>query len=218
MYPAGTPIEGQVYLIGEPPAEISISPDPTCGRYHQKQLTTRHYVVNEKGGLANVWVYVQNATGRFSAPTQEVVLDQFGCEYQPYVFALMTKQLVRIKNSDPFLHNVNTVASVQPEHRFNITQPNQRKQDFKVFLRPELPLKFMCNVHPWMIAYAGVFEHPYFAVTDSGGRFEIPAGLPPGRYTLVARHLKAGKILSEIELAEGANARPLDMAFDISVR
>ena len=217
-YPAGMPIAGQVLLSGEPPREIPISVDPTCGRYHQKQLTTRHYVVDESGGLANVWVYFENATGNFSAPTQAVVLDQSACEYQPYVFAVMTKQPVRIKNSDPFLHNVNTLASVHPGHRFNIAQPNQTKADTKRFERPELALRFMCNVHPWMLAYAGVFEHPFFAVTDSEGRFEIPAGLPAGRYTLAARHLKAGKILREVEIADGVSAEPLTMTFDISAR
>jgi hypothetical protein len=216
MYPAGMPIVGQVLLSGEPPRETPISLDPTCGRYHQKPLTTRHYVVSDSGGLANVWVYVQNATGSFSAPTEEVVLDQAGCEYQPYVFAVMTKQPVRIKNSDPFLHNVNTVTSVHSAHRFNIAQPNQTKADTKRFDRPELPLKFMCNVHPWMLAYAAVFEHPFFAVTDSEGRFEIPAGLPAGRYTLAARHLKAGKILREVEIAGGVSADPLTMTFDLS--
>lgn len=38
-----------------------------------------------------------------------------------------------------------------------------------------------------MNAWAAAFDHPYFAVTDSQGRFEI-SGIPPGSYTVVAWH------------------------------
>jgi hypothetical protein len=209
---------GHVRLSGQPPRELPIALDPICGRLHQKPLTTRHYVVGQHGGLANVWVYLQNAVGHFSTLTQHVVLDQVGCEYQPFVFAVMIKQPVSIRNSDPFLHNVNTVASPHPVHRFNIAQPTRNKVDTKRFDQPELPLKFMCNVHNWMFAYAGVFEHPFFAVTDSQGRFEIPAGLPPGRYIVAARHLKAGEVLRELEIAEGAGAAPLEMVLKVPSR
>ena len=36
-----------------------------------------------------------------------------------------------------------------------------------------------CNIHPWMGARVGIFDHPYFAVTDDDGAFTIklaPAG------------------------------------------
>ena len=36
-----------------------------------------------------------------------------------------------------------------------------------------------------------VFAHPWFAVTDAEGRFELPP-LPPGRYELEARHRRSG--------------------------
>jgi hypothetical protein len=42
-----------------------------------------------------------------------------------------------------------------------------------------------------MDAYAGVLSHPYFAVTASGGAFELK-GLPPGTYTVEAWHEKLG--------------------------
>ena len=44
-----------------------------------------------------------------------------------------------------------------------------------------------CDVHPWMTAWIGVFNHPYFAVTSSDGSFTI-SHVPPGNYTLAAWH------------------------------
>ena len=32
---------------------------------------------------------------------------------------------------------------------------------------------FSCNIHPWMDAYVWVFDHPYVAVTDKDGNYEI---------------------------------------------
>ena len=46
-----------------------------------------------------------------------------------------------------------------------------------------IPVK--CNQHPWMKAYIGVMKHPFFAVSDDDGAFEIK-GVPPGTYTVVA--------------------------------
>jgi hypothetical protein len=48
-------------------------------------------------------------------------------------------------------------------------------------------IRVVCDVHVHMNAWAAAFEHPYFAVTDEQGRFEIP-DIPPGTYRLVAWH------------------------------
>src|ERR1041385_8695627 len=48
-----------------------------------------------------------------------------------------------------------------------------------------------CDVHPWMSAYIGVFEHPFFAVTKPDGTYTIKtAGLPDGDYTVTFWHEK----------------------------
>ena len=42
----------------------------------------------------------------------------------------------------------------------------------------------VCTRHPWMRATIAVFDQPYFAVTDEGGRFSLDS-VPPGSYTLM---------------------------------
>jgi polysaccharide lyase family 4-like protein len=48
-----------------------------------------------------------------------------------------------------------------------------------------------CDVHPWMSAYAGVFDHPFFSVTKTDGKFTI-SDLPAGTYEIDAWHERLG--------------------------
>ena len=188
-------ITGKVVLKGTPPPEITIdmasSPDKFCVAAHSTPVTTRHYLVSKDGGLANVLVYVKSGLeGKtFPAPTTEPVLDQVGCMYQPYVIGVMVNQKFKIKNSDPTMHNVHAVPKPNLNTEFNLAQPIKDQVSEKSFDKPEVPVKFLCNVHAWMFAYVGVFEHPYFAVTDKDGNFKI-SGLPNGKYTFEAYHVK----------------------------
>lgn len=203
----GAEISGKVTLKGTPPPEAKISTmDPVCGKLNNNQLpSTRHYVTASDGGLANVWVFIKNPpAGGGGAPAgADPVLDQVGCMYQPYVLGMRAGQKLVIRNSDPVLHNINTSAAAVSSHRFNIAQPTKGQENPKVFDQPELPLKFMCNVHNWMFAYAGIFDHPYYAVTDKDGKFTLPATLPAGKYTVVAKHMKAGETTQEVTVGDG---------------
>ena len=186
-------LTGRVVLQGTPPAEITIdmasSPDKTCGAAHSTPVTTRHYLVGKDGGLANVLVYVKSGleSKTFPAPTTESVLDQIGCLYEPYVMGVMVNQKFKIKNSDPTMHNVHATPKVNTE--FNFAQPIKDQVTERSFDKVEVPVRFMCNVHNWMFAYIGVFDHPFFAVTDKDGNFKI-SGLPDGKYTFQAYHVK----------------------------
>ncbi len=44
-----------------------------------------------------------------------------------------------------------------------------------------------CTIHPWMKGWIRVFGHPYYALTDDNGKFEIKKA-PAGRYNLVVWH------------------------------
>jgi hypothetical protein len=56
---------------------------------------------------------------------------------------------------------------------------------------PEVMVGIRCDVHPWMRAYLGVLDHPYFAVTSNDGSFQLP-NVPAGDYTLAAWHERLG--------------------------
>lgn len=201
-------VKGKVVLKGTPPAEkpiAALKSDPNCGKANAAaQVTTRNYVVAADGGLANVLVQVkQGLSGSFPAPATKPLIDQLGCMYEPYISAVMVGQKFDVRNSDPFMHNVN--ASAKINKGFNFAQANAGQVNEKVFDKPE-QVRFACNVHPWMIAYVNVLEHPFFAVTNPQGEFELPAGLPAGKYTVEVSHLKAGVQTFEVEIAVGKGA------------
>ena len=70
------------------------------------------------------------------------------------------------------------------------------------FDKAEAPFKVKCDVHPWMGAFLGVFDHPYFAVTDDSGSYTI-SGLAPGKYVIEAWHEKLGSQIADITVDDG---------------
>jgi hypothetical protein len=187
-------ITGKVVLKGTPPAErtIDLSPDPKCGALHTAAVSTRHYAVGADGGLANVFVYLKSGVTPSTTPppTEGQMLDQVGCMYEPYVMGVQVNQKFKIRNSDPTLHNVHaTPKPGGPNKEFNFAQPVKGMVSERSFAGPEVMVRFKCDVHPWMFAYVGVLDHPYFAVTGKDGTFKI-ANVPPGKYTVEAYHVK----------------------------
>jgi hypothetical protein len=187
---------GKVVLVGTPQPEKVIKFDQVCGAMHDQPVTTRHFVVSPDGGLANVLVYISRGTERlhYAMPITPVLIDQKDCMYQPYVVGAMVNQPIEFKNSDPILHNIHSLPKVSGNMEFNIAQPLKDQSDLRYFSKPEVFVKVKCEVHDWMFAYVGVVSHPFFAVTDTNGVFQLPDGLPPGTYDITAAHLKAGTV------------------------
>jgi hypothetical protein len=185
-------VTGTIKLEGEAakPEAIKMNADPVCMR-EGKGTTTEFIVTGDGGSLQNVFVYVKDGLGNrtFTAPTTPVVLDQKGCHYRPHVFGIMVGQPLEVVNSDPTLHNIHAMPKSNQE--FNTGQPIQGMKFDHSFTAKEVMVPFKCDVHGWMNAYGGVLEHPFFAITDASGKFEIK-GLPPGDYTIEAWHEKLG--------------------------
>jgi len=209
-------ITGKITLKGTPPPEKQVTvTDPNCGKARTTPLTTRLYVVGSGGELADVFVHITDGlTGKtFEVPTQSVVLDQVGCEYVPYVLGLQTKQKLLVRNSDPTMHNVHPTPDPKSGNKeANRAQPPKVPDLVFTFDNPEVLLRFKCDVHGWMFAYAGVVQHPYYAVTGKDGSFKI-ANVPPGNYTIEAFHRKAGKATQKVTV--GNETQKADFTLEV---
>jgi plastocyanin len=183
---AGT-VSGRVWLSGKPPElhAIDMSAEPACAK--AASVVPPVVVTDANNNLANVVVYIKSGVSdyRFQPPTEDAKLTQKGCMYEPHVTALMTGQKLDVANDDQTTHNVFMMSqNNQPSNRSS--QPGSAPI-VESLTAPELAIPVKCNVHPWMKGYVFVFDHPYFAVTQADGKFELK-GVPPGTYTLVAWH------------------------------
>ena len=157
--------------------------DPVCGASHQAKVYNESFIVDEKGNMANVLVYLKDVKFDGDTPTDPVILDQSGCMYSPHVSGVIAGQNVKILNSDATMHNIHGLPKVNKE--FNFGMPKTVKEKVISFEKAEDVFKVKCDVHPWMRSYIQVFNHPYFAVTSSDGSFKI-SDIPPGQYEVIA--------------------------------
>ena len=199
----GGTLTGRALFTGAAPASapIRMDADPVCLLQNKDGATAEEVVVNSNGTLKNVFVYVkQGLEGqKFEPPAEPVIFDQKGCRYHPHVFGVMVNQPFEIMNSDGTLHNVHSLAKASKE--FNLGMPIQGMKLTQKFTAPEVMVKITCEVHPWMNAYGGVLEHPFYSVTGDDGSFSIQ-GLPSGEYTIEAWHEKFGAQTATVKVPD----------------
>jgi len=202
----GGSIGGTIKFTGTAPAnpKIDMTEEPTCKA--KTPNAVEPIVTVNKGGLANVFIYVKTglpAGGKYTAPTTPAVIDQSGCLYHPRVLGVMVGQPVEIRNSDAVLHNIKAVP--KKNRGFNISQPQQGMKTTRTFALAEMALPLECNVHGWMHAKAFVMDNPFFAVSGDDGSFSIK-GLPAGTYTIEAWHEKLGTKTATVTVAANGSA------------
>ena len=204
-------ITGTVTFDGTPPPAIRLQmdSDPKCTP--EPGAASERLVVGPGKGLKNVFVYVKDGLGArtYAIPTTPMVMDQKGCRYAPHVFGMQAGQTLEIANRDGTLHNVHALPKTNRE--FNFGQPPKVPSVSRVFDKPEIGLPFRCDVHGWMNAYVNVVSHPFFAVTQVDGAFEIK-GLPPGTYTVELWHEQLGT-QSQSVVVDGATPAKLAVSF-----
>ena len=180
------------------PRVIKVAGNPECSALTHGRIRSEEILVQD-GHLANVFVYVKSGLeGKvFAVPTDPVQIDNRGCVYIPHVAGAQAYQPVLLMNSDPTLHNIHVMT--QNSRPMNIGLPVQGMSRTIQFPAEEVMVKMKCDVHPWMGAYLGVVDHPFFAVTGSDGVYSLE-GVPAGTYTVAAWHESLGSVEKEITI------------------
>jgi hypothetical protein len=153
-------------------------------------------VVNkENKGLRWVLVYIGGKPKihpDLATAEGEAELDQENCRFIPHLLAMRAGQKFVISSNDPIAHNTKGDGF---RNQFNPTvpaaDPGSKKSLPPMELQPEnLPIAISCSIHTgFMYAWVAVLNHPYFAVTDENGNFEIK-NVPAGAQKLVVWHEK----------------------------
>jgi hypothetical protein len=181
-------------LIKPPPLKISKFKE-FC-----KNVPNETWVVGPGSGVRYAVVTLEGVT-RGKPLEREAVheLDNVDCRFVPHVQTASVGQFLLVKNSDPILHAAHAVFS-DGQPQFNVgLYPGKIVR--KPLVSPGVA-KIICEVHPWMSAYVVVTDHPYHAVTDLYGEYEI-RDIPPGTYRLKAWHESLGAMEKEIEVKAG---------------
>jgi plastocyanin len=200
---AGGTIKGRISFTGPEPGNrvIRMGMDPMCAAVNRgKQVVNEIYEVGDKNALGNVFVKVEGTFPATPVPATPVEIDQSACVYRPRVVGARVGQVLRVKNSDNWLHNVHSDSS----RRNSVNQSTpQANMDVKLTLKDEEMLRLGCDVHRWMTAWVGVVSHPYFAVSEGkGGTFTI-ANVPAGKRTITAWHEALGALTKAVEVKDG---------------
>ena len=201
---AGGSITGTITFEGKAPKmkPLKLDADPICVVNNEIAPKKEWLILDENKGVKNVLVFVTEGLNiDYSPPEEPVVIDQKGCIYSPHVLGIMAGQQLDILNNDGTLHNIHALPKVNKE--FNKAQPRSKKKLSVKFEKPEAPFKVKCDVHPWMGAYIGVFDHPCFAVSGDDGTYII-SDLKPGEYVIEAWHEKLGSQTANVTVSDSA--------------
>lgn len=180
----GGTLTGTVVFRGArpPQAALEISKDQSvCGKTEKVNET---FIVGEDGGVQNAVVSLTNIERGKAFSGKSVSIDQRECRYTPHLVLVPVGYDVTILNNDGILHNIRTHSSHNPP--LNTAQPKFKKMIKERFQFPET-IKITCDAHAWMTGWLIVTEHPYYAVTDSRGQFQLD-GIPAGTYEVKIWH------------------------------
>jgi len=203
-------IKGQVVFVGKevpknPPANVTKDKQHCLAK---GDILENKLVVDKKTrGVRWVLVWLADpadATNAKWVPAvhpslkkvkEEVEIDQPCCVFDPRVIGIQAKQKLVVKNPAPVPHNF-AITSIDGGPSENPLIPPGGKATIKGFVPKMIPTTYSCSIHPWMKGWIGTFAHPYFAVTDAQGNFEIK-NAPVGKFQLVVWQEECGFVLQK---------------------
>jgi len=213
----GGTLSGTVTLVGEVPKpkgyNLTTLPDQIyCGRIsdgHGWRLL-QPFNVGENGEFRQVVVLLEDIEkgkpfGEYKPPRIEAV----DCRFMPFVNVVRDHHDIVVVNMDPAFHDVQAYETSQlgPRVLFNVPLPISKRYPNEIGLSDHfykhyegIPMiqtvkmtkgrqifTMQCGFHAYMESWALVVDHPYYAITDKEGKFEI-GDIPPGTYKATVWH------------------------------
>lgn len=149
-----------------------------CGQHN---LTDETLVVDEQTkGIKNVILYVYTGRGgtklgRMPKSDNVHTLANEDCRFEPHITLAQAGDTLKITNPDPVAHNAN--LGFLNNKSANVTVPSGQEVTVSLKKDEPAPIPVACNIHPWMLGYVVVLDHPFAGVSDTQGSVTIK-GLP----------------------------------------
>jgi len=150
--------------------------------------------------VRHVVVYVKDAP-RTAVPPMRAEIRQRNENFVPHIIAVTVGSTVDFPNDDPIYHNVFSLSRTKT---FDLGRFPQGKSRGEVFDKPGV-VKVFCQIHSHMSATVMVFNHPWFAIPEEEGTFELP-NVPLGMHQITAFHERLGDTTQQLQVEPGRAA------------
>jgi plastocyanin len=135
-------------------------------------------------------------------------LKQNGCMYVPRVFGIVAGADLELVNDDRTMHNIHGFTKNTVGDDDTVLNAGQAMGAPPIVKKaPAEPgiVRIKCDVHPWMVSWMVVTDHPFFDATNDEGRFTIKK-VPVGSYDLEAIHPLHGTKTAKVKVTADATA------------
>ncbi|CAN5459306.1 methylamine utilization protein [soil metagenome] len=218
-------VKGQIFLdatAAPVPVQLQVTKDQgVC--LAKGQIDSEALIVNKANlGVKNVFVWLIPEDVKSKEPLdihpslkaikkKEVEVDQPCCMFVPHALCMREGQTLVAKNSSTIAHNFHWTGDPRFNPGGNSIIPAGKDLQVKDLTAAPTPVKMACDVHPWMNGWIRVFKHPYYALTDKDGKFEIK-NAPAGPCRIVIWHEEKGWVDSEnMEKGQGKFGRKIEI-------
>jgi len=210
---AGVTVSGRVLYTGSlpKPERVTVHRDGAfCGEIVS---IDKIQIERASGGFDGVVISLEGiGRGKPLVPDKTAItFENRSCRFVPRTKAAVVGTVLEIFNRDPILHNTHMrIDSRSGPTVINVVQP----AGVDVIMKTVQIAGFFdirCDAHTFMQASMHVFAHPYFAMTDGTGRFEM-AQVPPGTYRLRMWHEALGARTKTITVPSSGSLT-LDLGF-----
>ncbi|MDH4185578.1 MAG: carboxypeptidase-like regulatory domain-containing protein [Nitrospira sp.] len=213
----GGTLTGTVLLDGKVPGpkgyNLTTLPDAIyCGRISDGRgwRLLQPFQVGSKGEFRQVVVLLEDIEKGKPFPAYQMPrIEAVDCRFQPFVNVVRDQHDVVVVNMDPAFHDIQAyeTSRLGPRVLFNVPLPISKRYPNEIGLSNHFHKHYegvpmvqtvrmtkdrqiftmQCGFHAYMESWALVLDHPYYAVTDQDGKFEI-GDIPPGTYKATIWH------------------------------
>ena len=213
----GGTVSGAVQLDGSVPMpkgyNLTTLPDAVyCGRISDGRgwRLLQPFNAGPKGEFRQIVVMLEGIEkGKaFSAYTPQRI-EALDCRFMPFVNVVRDHHDIVVVNMDPAMHDIQAYETSQlgPRVLFNVPLPISQRYPHEAGLSAHVQKHYegtpisqtikmtkgrrifnmQCGFHAYMESWALVADHPYVAITDEAGRFQL-TDVPPGTYRVKLWH------------------------------
>ena len=152
--------------------------------------------------LRDFVVYVDGPKTEKPARPPVKTITQKGVTFIPRVMPVMIGTVIEWPNQDDIFHNVFSISEAKQFDLDLYKSPEIKRVPFDKPGRVDV----FCSIHTTMNCIILVLENPWFALSDSGGRYAI-TNVPPGTYTVKAWHERLPAVAKEITIPASGDTK-----------